>query len=251
MNEKAKRPWGTRWCGVGSTLCGLALVLVAAGLLGARIGILSPITSFLVYGIGLLLILVAIVTLAIGLAISFGSAGALSAGRAWGALLAGVLVLVPNMTGFPGGKPPIHDITTNVDDPPEFGALVAIRAADNAANPPEYAGEEAAKLQQEAFPDLTTLQLAADPAQVFLSAGEVMRDMGWEVVAEDAAAGRLEATDTSEWFRFKDDVVVRIKASNGGTSVDVRSKSRVGQGDMGANEARISEFLERLRTKTG
>ena len=249
MNETNKRPLGTRWCSVGSAICGTGLVLIALGLLGARVELLPPIQAFLAYGIGVLLILLAVIILVIGLAISRGTAGALSAGRAWGALLACILVLVPNMQSFPRGQPPIHDITTDTSNPPVFVELVAIRAADNAANPPEYAGEEVAKVQQEAFPELVTLQLSTDPATVFISAGEVMREMGWAVVAEDATTGRLEATDTTDWFRFKDDVVVRIEAADGGTRVDVRSKSRVGQGDMGANAARIREFLARLQTK--
>jgi uncharacterized protein (DUF1499 family) len=70
--------------------------------------------------------------------------------------------------------------------------------------------------------------------------------MGWEIVATDPSRGRIEATDTTSWFRFKDDVVIRLTARDYGTYVDVRSKSRVGVGDMGVNASRIREFLERL-----
>jgi len=66
------------------------------------------------------------------------------------------------------------------------------------------------------------------------------------VVASDAAAGRIEATATTRWFGFKDDVIVRIRPEAAGSRVDVRSVSRVGRGDLGANAARVREFLAKL-----
>lgn len=246
-----KRPLGTRWCSIGSTLTGIGLVLVGIGLLGARLDITSPINTFLIFGLGMFAILVSVPTLVIGLSISYGRAGAFSAWRARSALLVSVALIIAGGMNFANREPvpPIHDLTTDVNNPPEFVALIEIRTADEAKNPPEYPGEETATLQQEAFPDLVTLQLDADPATVFKAAGEVIRELGWDIAAEVQATGRLEATDTTTWFRFRDDVVVRIQPGNGGTSVDVRSKSRVGRGDMGTNAARIREFLARLQTK--
>jgi len=76
---------------------------------------------------------------------------------------------------------------------------------------------------------------------------DAARACGWEVIASDASTGRLEATDTTRWFGFKDDIVVRVRAEpSGGSRVDVRSVSRVGDSDVGANAARIREFLSRL-----
>lgn len=252
MNEKGstKRRLGVRSCKIGRFMAGTGLVLVGAGLLGARIDVLNPISAFLTFGVGMLLIMLATVLLAIGLAISFERGSPMATGS-WTALITCIVIIAMGARNFPtrDPQPAIHDLTTDVADPPAFVALVSIREADAAQNPPEYAGAETARLQQEAFPDLTTLQLGAEPAAVFMNAVDVMREMDWEVVAEDPAAGRIEATDTTEWFRFKDDVVVRIRAADGGTLVDVRSKSRVGRGDMGANAARIREFIARLQTK--
>jgi uncharacterized protein (DUF1499 family) len=76
---------------------------------------------------------------------------------------------------------------------------------------------------------------------------DAARSLGWEVVASDAATGRIEATATSRWFGFKDDVVVRIRPEGAGSRVDVRSMSRVGVGDLGANAERVREFLAKLR----
>jgi uncharacterized protein (DUF1499 family) len=72
--------------------------------------------------------------------------------------------------------------------------------------------------------------------------------MGWEIVAADAAAGRIEATDTTFWFGFKDDVVIRVEADGAGSRIDVRSVSRVGVGDVGANARRIRAYLRALGT---
>ena len=88
----------------------------------------------------------------------------------------------------------------------------------------------------------------ATPADAFKRALQAARDMGWEIVAADAAAGRIEATDTTFWFGFKDDVVIRVEADGAGSRVDLRSVSRVGVGDVGANAARIRAYLRTLGT---
>jgi uncharacterized protein (DUF1499 family) len=140
--------------------------------------------------------------------------------------------------------PPIHDITTDLEDPPAFVAIAPLRAG--ASNPVEYAGPETADAQRRAYPDLRPLAVAAPPATAFARALDAARAMGWEIVAADTAAGRIEATATTRWYGFKDDVVVRVTPSDGGSRVDVRSKSRVGRGDVGANAARIRAYLARL-----
>ena len=84
------------------------------------------------------------------------------------------------------------------------------------------------------------------PRDVFArEAGD--RGLDWEIVAADTAAGKIEATDTSRVFRFVDDIAVRIRAGSSGARVDVRSKSRVGKGDMGANTARIRQLRDALQ----
>jgi uncharacterized protein (DUF1499 family) len=76
---------------------------------------------------------------------------------------------------------------------------------------------------------------------------DAARALDWEIVASDAPAGRIEATATTMWFGFKDDIVVRVRPeAGGGSRVDVRSVSRVGQSDVGANAKRIREFIRRL-----
>jgi uncharacterized protein (DUF1499 family) len=140
--------------------------------------------------------------------------------------------------------PPIHDITTDTERPPEFVALRDRRPG--ALNPVEYGGPEIAAQQRAGYPDLEPATLSVPPATAVARAESAARALGWTVVAVDTAAGRLEATDRTLWFGFYDDVVVRVSPAPGGSRVDVRSLSRVGGSDVGANARRIRSFLARL-----
>ena len=106
-----------------------------------------------------------------------------------------------------------------------------------------------AALQREAYPDLQPLMLNVPPRQAFDRALATVREMGWDLVAADAAAGRIEATDTTFWMGFKDDVVIRVRATDGGSQIDVRSLSRVGGGDVGTNAKRIRAYLKALKAR--
>lgn len=141
--------------------------------------------------------------------------------------------------------PFIHDISTDTANPPVFVAVLPLRA--DAPNPPEYLGEEVASQQREAYPDIKTLTLALSADQAFTRALEVAIGMGWEIVASEPSDGRIEATQTTFWFGFKDDVVIRVAGTAGGSRLDIRSKSRVGRSDVGANAERIRKFVEVLK----
>jgi uncharacterized protein (DUF1499 family) len=145
--------------------------------------------------------------------------------------------------------PPIHDITTDTERPPEFVAVRPLRA--DAPNPMEYGGPEIAAQQRAAYPDIVPLRVAMPPAQALAAAADVARELGWEIVAEVPAEGRLEATDRTPWFGFADDVVVRIEADGAESVVHARSLSRVGGSDVGANAERLRAFFARLRERTG
>jgi len=140
--------------------------------------------------------------------------------------------------------PPIHDISTDTVNPPEFVAVAPLRA--DAPNPVAYAGPETAEQQLKAYPDLETYRSELAPEALYDKALATVTAMGWELVAGDRDEGRIEATDTTTWFGFKDDVVIRIRDVDGKTELDIRSKSRVGRSDVGKNAERIREFLEAL-----
>jgi uncharacterized protein (DUF1499 family) len=141
--------------------------------------------------------------------------------------------------------PPIHDITTDTERPPEFVALRDRRPG--ARNPVEYGGSGVAAQQRAGYPDLGPAVLPIPPAQALARSVDVALDLGWTVVAVDTAAGRVEASDRTRWFGFTDDVVVRVAPEGGGSRVDVRSLSRVGGSDVGTNARRIRRFLDRLQ----
>ena len=114
-------------------------------------------------------------------------------------------------------------------------------------NAVEYQGEAIARQQRMAYPDIRSATIAEPPDRVFTRATNAARDLGWQIVAAVPADGRIEATDTTIWFGFKDDIVVRVTPTAGGSRIDVRSVSRLGQGDLGKNAARVRAFLQRLQ----
>jgi len=160
-------------------------------------------------------------------------------------VLGAVLVGIPGRFGLGTPKPAIHDITTDTQQPPQYVAVLPLRA--KAPNTTVYGGEAIAARQREAYPDVKPLVLEVPPSRAFERALATARAMGWELVEADAATGRIEATDTTFWFGFKDDVVVRIRPTTGGSRIDVRSLSRVGGGDVGTNAKRILTYLEALK----
>lgn len=140
--------------------------------------------------------------------------------------------------------PPIHDITTDVRMPPDFVGVLPARS--EAINPPDYGGDEVASQQKEAYPDITTQVFEANIETVSMAAQDVIEDLGWTFVTENTRPNTLEATHTSFWFGFKDDIVVRFTQQDTKTLVDIRSKSRVGRSDLGANAERIRAFQSKL-----
>jgi uncharacterized protein (DUF1499 family) len=142
--------------------------------------------------------------------------------------------------------PMIHDITTDTANPPPFVAIAPLRA--DAPNGVDYKTDENAAKQQEAYADIQPLIVSdVAPADLFKRAEAAARAMGWEIVASEAAEGRIEATETTAWWGFKDDVVIRIAAEGTGSRLDIRSMSRVGKSDLGKNAERIRAFLAKVK----
>lgn len=151
-----------------------------------------------------------------------------------------------NLQRTAGQVPLIHDITTDTANPPQFVALLALR--QTTSNGPEYGGEKIASQQKAAYPDIQPRILDAPPARAFERALAAARSMGWDIIAAVPTDGRIEATATTRWFRFKDDVIVRVTPQGAGSRIDVRSKSRLGRSDLGANAKRIRAYLHELDT---
>ena len=140
--------------------------------------------------------------------------------------------------------PAIHDISTDLENPPAFQAVVPLRA--DAPNSLERSAT-VTQQQREGYPDLAPVTLPMPAAQAFDRALAEAQDAGWRIVTADRASGRIEATDTTRWFGFDDDVVVRLTPWGSGTRVDVRSVSRIGRSDVGTNARRIRRYLAELQ----
>jgi uncharacterized protein (DUF1499 family) len=228
-------------------LAGLAAAAVCVAGPGYRYGVLGLGAAFTVLRSGAELALVAGAAAVVAIVVG-------AARHARRGLGLGILALIIAGAAFGGPwrmqvqahrVPPIHDITTDPDDPPVFVDVVPRRVG--ARNPVEYGGPALAAQQRGGFPDLVPLELGAPPDRVFPAVEAAARALGWEIVAAVPAEGRLEATATTPWFGFKDDVVVRVRPRGGGSRVDVRSLSRIGESDLGVNAARVRAFLSRLR----
>lgn len=212
-----------------------------------RFGILGLRPAFGLMGLGAKVGIAAVVVGVIGLALAwFAHRGRYAAVAALGIVL-GVLAFVPPwMFAHKASQvPPIHDISTDTLHPPQFEAVLPLRAGS--PNSPDYPGAAVAAQQHEAYPDIQPLQFEAAPATVFNAALKTARGMGWTIDAQAPTQGRIEATATTFWFGFKDDVVIRIRAEGGGTRLDIRSESRVGKSDVGTNAARIRSFISRIK----
>jgi uncharacterized protein (DUF1499 family) len=163
------------------------------------------------------------------------------------ALLAGLVAFgVPfELQRRARAAPPIHDISTDLENPPTFEAILPLRA--DAPNDLERTSD-VTELQRHGYPDLAPVTLPIPLDQAFDRALAVVQEAGWQIVTADKSSGRIEATDTTRWFGFKDDVVVRLTPWGAGTRVDLRSVSRMGRSDIGTNARRIRLYLDRLQS---
>ena len=143
-----------------------------------------------------------------------------------------------------GQVPKIHDITTDTANPPRFEAILPLRK--DAPNSAVYGGPGLSAQQLAAYPDIKSIILPISAGTAFDRALITAHSMGWHIAAADPATGRIEATASTFWFGFRDDIVLRITPVPGGSKIDMRSESRVGLSDMGMNAARIRSFLHTM-----
>lgn len=253
MNIKpadAKSGRSAKWARAVAMLALVLGVLALLGMLSAGplycFGLIGLRPAFSWMGLGAQAGVVAIVIGLIGLVLALLLRRRRPAAHALLGIVLGLLAFVPPWMFRQNASqvPPIHDISTDTIDPPKFETLLPLRA--DAPNSPDYAGATIAAQQQQAYPDIQTLRFDVAPAAVFEAALKTAMAMGWAIEAQAPAQGRIEATATTFWFGFKDDVVIRIQAGAQGTRLDIRSVSRVGKSDVGKNAARIRDFRTRL-----
>jgi len=217
----------------------------ALGAALAHFGVLQPLGGFLLFALGLLTALIAGL-LGLG-ALYTTRAGSNRSGRALafvGVLAAVVAIGIVAIARQPGaGLPSINDISTDLSDPPAFPSDPA--GGDRDMSYPAGFAEQVKATP--AYQDLQPIRFPRPPADVFADAEDTVRRLDWELASTDPATGTIVASETTKLFRFVDDVAIRVRDDGaGGSVVDVRSKSRDGQGDIGANAARIRRFFAAL-----
>jgi len=141
--------------------------------------------------------------------------------------------------------PLINDITTDFERPPRFWAA-----------PPAHPAYDAARFRratEAGYPGLANLGLAVSPEEAWRAVLALVGERGWRIAAQDDAGRRVQAVAVTRLLRFRDDVVIEVRPGTrpGSASVAMRSKSRLGRGDLGANATRIRAFFADLRRAVG
>lgn len=250
MNDTTNQTESKWWSKLLLVGAAISVFLLLAGPLGYKFGgapLPASLISLLVALVGAGLVLVASIIMLI-----VAAKNQLLAERNL-LLIAIIVSLIPIVLMAPQlikarSVPPIHDISTDTNEPPIFFAVIPLRK--DAPNSLQYeldgSKETLAETQMTAYPDLKSLTTAMSVADATTRSEAVLADMGLEVVNVNQVTGIVEATATTFWFGFKDDVVVRIRKTQSGSILDLRSVSRVGQSDIGANAARIQTFIAKF-----
>jgi uncharacterized protein (DUF1499 family) len=240
--------------GVWVIAVGIAFIVVSGpghrfGLLGFRPAIIAALLGTLLAALGALLAIVGLLG---------GGAGRAAARR--GVAAVGILIALAAASYLlwwiaqMRGAPMIHEVSTDLEEPPAFVAVKALRDRVPGTNPSGYVAQlqgrgaliDVPAQQRMHYPDIQPVSLDVSPEEAYARARRAVRDLGWEIVDESHPACRIEATDTTRFFGFKDDIVIRVMAWGSGARVDLRSVSRVGRSDVGTNARRIEGFLDEL-----
>ena len=232
---------GTSRAGRRNAFGAIALALFVIGPVLAWLGVLHGLLPFVLFGLG------GLTGLVVGVVSVIQAARGRSLGRG-GAVGLGVGVVFIAVASRGVGKPRINDFTTDPADPPALvhAATLPPNAARDMAYPKAFAD-----IQRACCADLRPAHVRAGPPEAFARAEAAARQMDLTITWRDPSAGLLEAMATSRLFGFHDDIAIRVRPETDGTSrIDVRSKSRDGEGDLGVNAARIRTFVAAVEAGT-
>ncbi len=246
-------------------LCSIGLTVVVIGAVVAAL--CGPISQTGLYGFGIAFTILryAIYFMGVGAALCLagfvfgiiaykGDVLSNAATGLLGIIISTAVFLVP-YSQLSRGAPPIHEVTTDFDNPPAFVDVVPLRVAAEAANPPEYVAKierfgrtfDVMQMQKDNYPDIQPLQFEnTNYEEVYAKALAGVEEMNWTLVSANPQTGRIEAYDKTPWMGFIDDVVIRVEAQPMAYEIDIRSKSRVGFGDVGANAKRVRDYLRKV-----
>ncbi len=231
----------------------VALAVAALSIVIVRSGLLEIVPALATFAAALIFAVLAVL-LSLPAYVVIWRHGSTGLGSAISGMVLGLLLLVyPAYLGYKATKlPPISDITTDPGNPPRFDVLARLRPPDRVA----YPGAAAAQMQQKAYPDVVPLQVNAPVKRTFDAALALVTKRKWHVAdARPPGAGRrdavIEATARTPIMGFRDDVVIRVSPNSDGARVDMRSASRYGLYDFGANATRVRSLLEDLDDAVG
>ena len=224
----------------------VAGALAVVGLVCANLGLVAPLTGFKIcIGGALLGGLLAVVLSLVGIAMTRGGRDPKGRQNAWLGLAIGLGLMLAVLAGAStgGSAPPINDITTDLENPPAFASesVVAEYAGRDMSYPAEFVD-----VVRTSYPNLSPLRTQESVDASYQKAIATAESLGWQITARNENDHTFDAKDTTKLFRFVDDVTVRVSAEGMGARVDVRSKSRDGRGDMGANAKRIQRFQDAM-----
>ena len=238
-----------KWANAILYAAAVGILLLPLGALGTRFGAWDFGVGFIFLGVGTLITAISLIGAVVGFLVAIKNSYPLERNATVLALIASSLVLsvVGVQVGSVASVPPIHNVSTDIIDPPQFRELVEQRV-ESGANPLVYDSEVLGPQQQAAYPWITTKTLNGTISDRAKEAAQILENMGMDLASLDPVEGVIEATDTTLWFGFKDDVVIRLRSTEASkVQVDIRSVSRVGQSDLGVNAQRITEILAKFK----
>ena len=234
--------------------CGLlALTLVVVGILLATLQLVAPLKGFGLFVLGFFLSIFGLILGLIGILTTRKPESRVARPRALIGTVISAAIAIPIIFMIVRGSnvPPINDITTDVDNSPEF--VFALTLPQNQGRDMKYDKAKYADKQQAGYGIIAPLKERIEPSAAFARVSEVAQKVPtWKVTYSDPAKNTIEAVATSKLFHFQDDVIIQIRPSPDGESlIEMRSKSRDGTGDFGINARRIHRFFDRIALSRG
>lgn len=237
--------WALRSVSFGALVALMAVGLAATSAISG-LNALVLLTASVLFGV-LALILVAVA------GVSIWQKGKQGFGMLVAALLMSIALLAYPAYFVARGinLPVLNDVTTDIDHPPEY-STAAIAVAARAGHNPGPVSIDVRKAQQKAYPDVQPILVDIDSQQAFDLALQAIKVLGWKVIVavppgKHQTFGHIDATDRTRLLHFVDDITLRIGPNQGQTQIDIRSSSRVGKSDFGANAARIMRFSDEFQ----
>lgn len=222
-----------------------SLAVAALAIMIERADLLEIVPVLVTFGAALALAVLAILFAFASFVILWNDGGPGFAQAITAVLIGAGLLGYPAYLAYVGYRlPAIKDITTDPIDPPRFEVVARLRPPNSSL----YPGLATAELQKETWPDIEPLLVAVSPKAAFDGAVAVITKRKWRVVDSRPPLpnreGHIEAIARTPIMGFRDDVVVRIRPTREGAKVDIRSASRYGVSDFGANATRVLALLD-------